>query len=168
MSATAVPKRANAELVAAAYLRQMLAAYDPAVGATLQGPNPDTGVITWANSGFVQLSSISGTIDANVPLRHSALSLDVYATTARQSKRPPWGLAFSLAEAIIAATYDTATHDTHAVVSLPTGFPDARVTEFAALTEPSRRPSDPSDYARVGFDVRISWHGLDNTWTVAP
>jgi hypothetical protein len=163
---TAVPKRANTELVAAAYLRQLLAAYDPAVGAVLQGPNPETGIVTWANSGFVQLSNIGGQIDINVPVRHSVVSLDIYATTPKQSRRPPWGLAFSLAEAIVAASFDTPAHDTHAAVVLPTGFPSARVTEFSVLTEPGRRPSDPSDFAHVGMDVRVAWHGLDNTWTV--
>lgn len=161
-----IPKRANAELVAGAYIRAIVSAYDAAVGATLQGPDPDTGKIKWANAGFVQLSNVTGSIDPNVPVRASAVSLDVYATTPTQSKRPPWGQAFSLAELIIAASYDTPAHDTHAVVTLPTGFPAARVLEFSALTEPARRPSDPSDFARVGFDVRIAWHGLDGSWTV--
>jgi hypothetical protein len=162
----AIPKRANAELVAAAYLRQMLAAYNPAIGAVLQGPDPDTGQITWAGSGFISWSNVGGSFDINVPVRHPVVSLDIWAATPRQSKRPPWGLAFALAEAIIAAQFDTVLHDTHAVVTLPTGFPDARVTEFSVLTEPSRRPSDPSDYARVGMDVRVGWHGLGTTWTV--
>jgi hypothetical protein len=162
----AIPKRANTELVAAAYLRQVLAAYDPAIGAVLQGPDDETGVITWARTGFISWSNVGGSIDINVPVRHPVVSLDIWAATAKQSKRPPWGLAFSLAEAIIAASFDTQLHDTHAVVTLPTGFPDARVTEFSALTEPARRPSDPADYAHVGFDVRIGWHGLGTTWTV--
>lgn len=167
MTAQAIPKRANAELVAAAYVRAITAAYDTVVGATLQGPDAETGRITWGRTGFVQLSGITGSINPEVPLRRSVVSLDVYAANPGQSKRPPWGLAFSLAEAIIAATYDTTLHDTHAVVTLPTGYPNARVTEFSALTEPARRPADPADYARIGFDVAISWHGLDNSWTVA-
>lgn len=164
---TAIPKRANAELVAASYLRALLSAYDTAVGSVLQEPNEETGLLTWAEGGFVQLSTISGTLDIYVPVRHTTLSIDVWAAVAGQSKRAPWGKAFSLAEAIIAATFDTQLHETHAVITLPSGFPAARVIEFSALTEPSRRPSDPADYARVGFDVRLAWHGLGDSWTVA-
>lgn len=156
--------RANAELVVMAYLRDRLAAYDTAVGAVLQGPATD-GTLSWEGVGFVQPSTIGGSINADVPIRTSVVSLDVWAAKAK-SKRPPWGEAYAVAETIIAATYDTGTYDTHTVVSLPTGYPDARVTGFRVLTEPSRRPADPSDYARVGMDVEIVWHGLGQSWTV--
>jgi hypothetical protein len=165
MTTPLIPKRANAELVALAYLRAMVAAYDTGVGAILQGPNPETGRITWSRGGFIQASGITGAIDAYVPVRHTVVSIDVYAAPSGQSKKPPWGLAFSLAELIIASTFDTALHDTHSVVTLPTGFPSVRVTGFQALTEPSRRVSDPADYAHVGFDVQLSWHGLSDTWS---
>lgn len=158
--------RANAELVVMAYIRTIVGRYDTAVGAVLQGPAED-GTLTWGDAGFVQPSTVGGQINANVPIRTSVVSLDVWAAN-RASKRPPWGKAFAVAETIIAATYDTGVHDTHGVVTLPTGYPNARVTGFRALTEPSRRPSDPSDYARVGFDVEVVWHGLDDSWTVAP
>jgi len=162
-----VPKRANPEIVAAAYLRAMVAAYDVAVGMVLQGPDENTGKLTWGTTGFVQVSGIDGTISPYVPLRTSVASVDIY-TSKGQSKRPPWPAAFDLAELIIAATLDTETHDTHAVVSLPTGYPDVRVTGFRALTDPARRTADPADYAHVGFDVEIVWHGLGTTWTVTP
>jgi len=165
---TAIPMRATAELVAAAYLRTLVTAYDTAVGAVLQAPDPDTHKVTWGNVGFIQTSSVGGAINPDVPMRRSVVSLDVWAANPTPSKRPPWNRAFSLAELIVAATFDTPDHVTQAVVSLPTGYPDARVTEFTALTEPARRPSDPADYARVGFDVAISWHGLGTTWTITP
>lgn len=155
--------RANAELVAMAFLRQrILATYGTAVGAVLQGPD-DAGRYTWEDVGFVQPSSVGGGINANVPVRTSVVTLDVWAVNPG-SKRPPWGQAYAVAETIIAATYDTEGHDTHAVVTLPTGYPDARVTGYRVLTEPSRRPSDPSDFARVGFDVELVWHGLGDSW----
>lgn len=148
------------------YLRQrVLAAYGTVVGTVLQGPD-DRGRYSWADVGFVQPSGVGGSINPNVPLRSSVVSLDVWAVNAG-SKRPPWGEAFAVAETIIAAVYDTEAHDTHAVVTLPTGYPNARVTGFMVNTEPSRRPSDPSDFARVGFDITIAWHGLGDTWTVA-
>lgn len=161
---TSLVLRANAELVVMAYIRDMLAAYDTAVGAVLQGPDED-GTLSWAGVGFVQPTTVGGSINADVPVRTSVVSLDVWAANPK-SKRPPWGQAFAVAESIIAATYDTAAHDTHGVVTLPAGYPAARVTGFRALTEPTRRPSDPSDYARVGFDVEIVWHGLGQSWTV--
>jgi len=161
-----IPHRANAELVAGAYLRTVLADYATAVGAVLQGPDRDTGTVTWGSTGFIQLTAISGTLDINVPVRHTVVSIDVWAATAQgRSKKPPWNVAYAIAEAVIATQFDTTSHDTHRVVSLPTGYPDARVLEFSALTEPSRRPSDPADYARVGMDVRFAWHGLGTTWT---
>ncbi len=157
--------RGNAELVTMAYLRQrVLALYNTVVGAVLQGPD-DQGRYTWSDVGFVQPSSIGGSININVPIRSSVVSLDVWAVN-KGSKRPPWGQAFAVAETIVAATYDTPDHDTHAVVTLPTGYPDARVTGFMVNSEPSRRPSDPSDFARVGFEVTCVWHGLGSSWTV--
>lgn len=163
---TALVLRANPELVVMAFLRARLAAYDTAVGAVLQGPD-SSGNLTWAGVGFVQPTTVGGQINANVPIRTSVVSLDVWAANPK-SKRPPWGQAYAVAETIIAATYDLEreVYDTHTVVTLPDGYPDARVTGFRALTEPSRRPADPSDYARVGFDVEIVWHGLGRSWTV--
>jgi hypothetical protein len=155
--------RANSELVALAYIRDMVTAYDVAVGAVLQGPNSD-GVLTWGDTGFVQCGNLGGAVNPNVPLRTPVVSLDVWAVQVG-SKRAPWGRAYAIAETIVAATYDTGVidaYDTHRVVTLPTGYPSARVTAFYATTEPSRRPSDQSDYAHVGFDVAIAWHGLDN------
>lgn len=158
--------RANSELVTMAYLRQqILSRYGTVVGAVLQGPDDD-GRYSWLDVGFVQPTSIGGSINPDVPLRTSVVSLDVWAVN-KNSKRPPWGQAYAVAETIIAATYDTGAHDTHAVVTLPTGYPNARVTGFMVTTEPSRRPSDPSDFARVGFEISITWHGLGDTWTVA-
>jgi hypothetical protein len=157
--------RANSELVCMAYLRdRVLAAYGTVVGAVLQGPDAQ-GRYSWNDVGFVQPSSVGGAINANVPVRTSVVTLDVWAVNPG-SKKLPWGEAFAVAEQIIAATYDTEAYDTHAVVTLPTGYPDARVTGFRVLTEPSRRPSDPSDFARVGFDVECVWHGLGSSWTV--
>lgn len=158
--------RANSELVVMAFIRARLAAYSTAVGAVLQGPAAD-GTLSWEGVGFVQPTTVGGSIDKNVPLRSPVVSLDVWAAT-QNSKRPPWGQAFAVAESIIAATYDLSreAYDTHGVVTLPDGYPQARVTGFWANTEPTRRPSDPSDYARVGFDVTIVWHGLGTTWSV--
>lgn len=158
--------RANSELVVMSYLRQrILAAYGTVVGAVLQGPD-SAGRYSWNDVGFVQPGSVGGSINPNVPLRSPVVSLDVWAVNPG-SKRPPWGEAFAVAETIIAATYDTGAHDTHAVVTLPDGYPNARVTGFRVTTEPARRPADPSDFARVGFEVEIVWHGLGSTWTVA-
>lgn len=157
-----IPLRANAELVTAAYIRLIVGAYNTAVGAVLQGPDPD-GVIQWGSTGFVQFSTVSDPIDPYVPLRHSVVSLDVWAVNQGSSKKPPWNLAFAVAELIIDAQYDRSvngTGDTHAVVSLPTGYPDARVTEFSTPSGPNRRPADPSDFAHVGMECTISWHGL--------
>ena len=161
-----IPRRANAELVTLAYVRDLVNAYDTAVGATLQGPDPETGRLTWARGGFIETGTINDPIDPYVPVRPSIVSLDIYAAPDGQSKKPPWGLAFSIAELIVAATFDTLVYDTHKVVTLPQGYPNARVTGFRALTGPSRLPSDQSDWAHVSMNVEIAWHGLSDTWSM--
>lgn len=158
----AMPKLANAELVTAAYVRLIVGQYDTAVGATLQSPDSD-GVIQWARTGFVQFSVISDPINPNIPTRHTVMSLDVWAVNQGSSKKPPWNLAFNLAETIIAAQFDravTGVGDTHAVVSLPLDYPDARVMGFEVPSGPAKRPSDPADFAHVGMECTIHWHGL--------
>lgn len=151
----------NAELVAVAYLRGILTPYGVGVGTTLPGPSEATGVLSWGGpaGGFITVGSITGSVNSDVPVRTSMVSLDAYATRPGGNK-PPWGHAFAIAETVIRAVYDTATHETQLPVTLPAGYPAARVSGFVALGEPSRRLSDPANYARVGFDVAISWHPL--------
>jgi hypothetical protein len=151
--------RANAELVTAAYVRTIVAAFSTAVGAVLQGPD-DQGVVQWGPTGFVQFTTISDPINLTVPLRHSVVSLDIWAANTGSSKKPPWNLAYSIAETIIEAQFDREWGDNHAVVSLPAGYPDARVTEFSIANGPKRTPSDQSDFAHLTMECGISWHGL--------
>lgn len=158
MTAPAYPLRANAELAVAAYVRTIVTAYDTAVGAVLQGPD-DQGVLRWARAGFVQFTVIGDPVNLTVPVRRSVVSLDVWAAS-EASKRPPWNRAYAIAETIIAAQYDTATHDTHAVVSLPTGYPAARVTEFSIIEGPKRVLADAADFAHLAMTCAITWHGL--------
>jgi len=162
VTVTPLPLKANAELTTAAYVRAIVAAYDTAVGAVLQGPDP-SGVVQWGPTGFVQFTTVGDPIDMYVPVRHSVVSLDIWAVNTGSSKKPPWNLAYSIAETIIAAQYDLAVigaGDTHAVVSLPSGYPNARVAGFVMRNGPMRRPSDQADFAHLGMEAEISWHGL--------
>jgi hypothetical protein len=160
MTTPLIPRKANAELVAQAYLREILTPYGVGVAAVLPGPSQETGLLSWAVNGFVVVGSVNDQINRDVPVRTSIVSLDVYAVAVNSGK-PPWGQAYAIAEVLIEAQYDTTTHDTQQpITTLPTGFPDVRVCGFRAVTGPSRRPSDPSNFARVGFDVSLSWHPL--------
>lgn len=157
---TALALRPNTELVTVAYVRdEILAGFDVGVGNTLPGPDPETNALSWGSTGFVVVSGITGQVNRDVPMRQPSVSLDVYAANVA-GKKPPWGRAFAIAEALWAWQFDTETHDTQRPVALPTGYPGARVAGYSTLTEPSRRLSSPANYARVGLDVAISWHPL--------
>lgn len=151
-----IPTLPNSELVALAWIRDVVTAYDVGVGTTLQGPDPDTQELSWADTGFVVVSVVGGNINGTVPIREPVLSCDCYAYQ-RNGLRPPWGQANSIAETIVAASRVYQWGDTQRAVTLPTTFGRALVREGTVVNEPERRPADEAGYARYGFELKISW-----------
>lgn len=152
----ALPLHANNELVTLAWIRDVVTAYAVAAGTTLQGPDPDTQALSWGDSGFVTALTVGGSISTYTPMREPVMAIECVATNVGKS-RPPWGRAAGIAELIIRATEWTNVGDTARPVTLPTGYPLARVWDGSALTEPKRIPSDQANYARYSFEMSVSW-----------
>lgn len=155
----ALPKLANAELVTLAWIRDVVTTYDVAAGTTLQGPDPNTRILSWADTGFVTTAVIGGAPHSHTPLRQPVMSVDCWATTPSK-KQPPWGRAASIAETIVAAAYDLGGDDAQRAVTLPTGYPAARVVGAVVLDEPKRVPGDAANYAHYVFNLAITWLSL--------
>lgn len=153
---TLIPTLANNELVTLAWIRDVVTAYDVAAGTTLQGPDPDTQVLSWGTTGFITAAVVGGSVNGTVPLRSPVMSIDVWAANVAGS-RPPWGRANSIAELIVQAAYAFDWGDTQRPVTLPTTFGRALVREGSVMNEPERRPADEAAYARYGFELTISW-----------
>lgn len=143
--------RATPELVATAWLKTVVG---DRVSTTLPKDNA-----SWAASGFCTLVTSGGTPNLYVPLREPVMGIDCWAFNPN-SQKPPWNKAAALAEAIQAACYD------HRLipqtVTLPTGYPAARVLSAYTTGEHRRVPDDPSSYARYSIP------GLVVAWTEVP
>ncbi|MCI3246309.1 hypothetical protein [Streptomyces spinosisporus] len=147
--------RATPELVAIAWLKTVVG---DIVATTLPKPGSD-GSLSWADTGFVTITSAGGTPNLYVPLREPVMGVDCWATNS-QSQKPPWNKAACLAEAIQAACYNhPAIPQT---VTLPSGYPQARVLSAYTTGEHRRVPDDPSSYARYAVP------GLVVVWTEVP
>jgi hypothetical protein len=147
--------RATPELVATAWLKTVVG---DRVATTLPKPDLD-GTLSWADGGFVTLTVVGGTPNLYVPLRTPAIGIDCWAANP-QSQKPPWNRAAVLAEAIQAACYDhPAIPQT---VTLPTGYPAARVLSAYTVGEMRRIWDDASSYARYSIP------GLVLAWTEVP
>lgn len=143
-------KKANSELVAAAFLQALLGQAG-GVGAKLPG---DTA--SWAQTGFVQIAGVGGSPNVYAPLRRPVF--DVRARwIAPSSKQPPWNQAADLAERIIAGFYGE--QGEPRLVVLPAGFERAFVQSAYALTEPRRIGGDDSNIATFQFDMQLNWVG---------
>lgn len=147
--------RADPELVAAAWLRTVVG---NRVATVLPKPGPD-GTLSWADYGFVTLVTAGGTPNLYVPLREPVMGVSCWAVNPG-SQKPPWDKAAMLAEAIQAACYDHAAIPR--TVTLPDGYPQARVLSAYTTGEHRRIPNDPSSYAR--YDIP----GLVVVWTEVP
>lgn len=109
---------------------------------------------SWAASGFLTVATTGGNTGLYVPLRSPVVSADCWAVNP-QSGRPPWNKATSLAERIVAATYDPAY--TPQLVTLPSGYAQARVLTVYSAYEPRRVPDDPGSYARMSLGLVVNW-----------
>ena len=147
--------RATPELVATAWLKTVVG---DIVATTLPKPG-NSGAVSWADTGFVTLVTAGGTPNLYVPLREPVMGVSCWAASPG-SQKPPWNKAAVLAEAIQAACYDhPAIPQT---VTLPAGYPGARVLSAYTTGEHRRIHDDASSYAR--YDIP----GLVIAWTEVP
>lgn len=147
--------RATPELVAIAWLKTVVG---DIVATTLPKPAAD-GSLSWADSGFVTITTVGGSPNLYVPLREPAIGVDCWATNPG-SQKPPWNKAACIAEAIVAACQAHATIPQ--TLTLPTGYPAAQVRSAYVTGEPRRVPDDPSSYARYSIP------GLILAWVEVP
>ncbi|MFB7244643.1 hypothetical protein ACFCYX_19545 [Streptomyces populi] len=147
--------RATPELVATAWLASVVG---DIVATTLPKPTSD-GTLGWATTGFVTLVTAGGSSNIYVPLRTPAMGVSCWAANPG-SQKPPWGRAANLAESIVAATLDHP--NVPKTLTLPGGYPDARVLSAYTVGDPRRITDDASSYAR--YDIP----GLVIAWTEVP
>jgi hypothetical protein len=151
-----IPTSPTAELVALGWIKDVVTAYDIATGTTLQGPDPETQVLSWGATGFVQCAVVGGSVNGTVPIRQPVMSVDCWAANVNGS-RPPWGRANSIAELSVRAARSFNWGDTQRLVTLPSTFGAVLVRDGSVLTEPERRLADEAGYAHYGFELQVSW-----------
>lgn len=142
--------KANSELVAVAWLSGATGIEAGQVATTL--PSDST---AWETNGFVLVPGVvGGTPQLYYALREPVVQVEAFAVN-RSSGKPPWGKAAALMELLVAATYDTTRREV--TVSLPAGYPQAKVFTAHFTSEPRRMPGDDSSYARYVADMAIHW-----------
>ncbi|HEY1439804.1 MAG TPA: hypothetical protein VGF65_02965, partial [Mycobacterium sp.] len=67
-------------------------------------------------------------------------------------------MAWSLAEQIVASVYNRSTPMRQ--VTLPTGYPSARVDAAWVVTPPRRSYADLGNFAHVILDLQLKWISL--------
>lgn len=139
------------ELVAIAWLKGVSGIPANSVATRLPAD-----ISTWTDTGFVQCQAITGATapDKDSPLNNPVVQVDTWWCAPSPSKQPPWNKANNLMELVRAGTY---TENMLRTVSLPSGYPSARVLSVYLVTEPRRMNDDDSSYARFSADMKIHW-----------
>lgn len=146
--------RANTSLVASRWLSSLPGLNSGMVGARLpEKAEQNASLIT---SGFVAYRTVGGTPDMYVPERQPALEIKCYGfPVLSASRKPQWALANGLAENIAAACQLPASFN--ALLTLPTGYPHARVQQAHLLSEPRELYGDQAYWAVYQFDIQLYW-----------
>lgn len=146
--------RANTELVAGLWL-SALPGLNAGIVAT-QVPEKAEQNTALVTSGFVTYKTVGGTPDMYVPERKPAVQITTYGFPIDSSSRKPqWNIANGLAEQIVAACYQLSSFN--AVLTLPSGYPTARVQQAHPLGEPRRLYGDKAYWAVYQFDLQLYW-----------
>jgi hypothetical protein len=136
------------ELVAVAWAKTVGGDVDPTkVATTLPGD-----ATTWATSGFVVATVMTGNADRDLPWFEPVVSFDCW-TAAPNSNKAPWGQASAMAAALQWATY----RRTFPALTMPAEFYPVRLLGVSAVNGPTRVPGDEAGFARVRLDVALSW-----------
>lgn len=148
-----IAKHATTDLVAIAWLKTL-------VGDIVATTVPRTEAVK--ETGFVTVHTSGGGAHLYVPMRMPVVLVDCWAASA-DSVKPPWNKATALAEAIVAGCFDHA--GTPRLLTLPTGYPNARVLSAYTVQEP-RRPvvpgggeasADLGSWARIVLALQLHW-----------
>lgn len=143
------------ELVAVAWLSQRVPGIVAGQVATTLPSSP----AAWAAEGFVQVQSIGGIPDVELPVRHPLMQVDFWAASVDASgtvsSKPPWNKANRLAELVRAAIEDGQEYGKP--VTLPADYLGARVLAVILISEPMRMSGDPSGYAHYSADLALDW-----------
>ena len=153
-----VIQRATTELVAVAWLKGLVG---DIVATTVPRPAKD-GSVSWADTGFVSVHAMSGRANMYIPVREPSILIDCWWASP-ESVKPKWHRANGLAESIVAGCYDHANNPR--LLTLPTGYPNARVLSAYCIQEP-RRPvvpgggeqsADLGSWARINLALQLHW-----------
>lgn len=137
----------NDTLVACAWLNGV-----PGVpAAATQLPANNT---TWGASGFVVATVVAGSPNVDLPQGEPVVQVDCYAVDPG-SGRPLWNVANNIASSVIRALHHEELKQR--VVTLPTGYPTARVFQAYCTRNPSRLYDDDGSYACYSLDVFMRW-----------
>lgn len=147
-------QHATTELVATTWLATIPGITAAMAGTRLPRPAAD-GTVSWADSGFVQVTAgVGGTFGMYVPLSSPVVQVDCWATQSN-SDLPPLAKANALAMAVAWAAVENTGIET--VLNLRTGYAGARVMSAYLLGQPRPIYGDPSDYARYTMNVAMNW-----------
>ena len=120
-----------------------------------------TDIASWSASGFTTVQGIGGTPHSHLPIAVPIVSVHCWAVS-ELSDKPPWGIAFDIAEAIRTDPYGV--YDEQRIGRVLTDFParysDAKVLNALMVSEPVEIPSDPFNYAHVSFNLELHWIAL--------
>lgn len=106
----------------------------------------------WASTGFVQLAVVGGSPRIHSQMYSPVFQVDCWA--ANVAGKAPWGRAGSLAAAVVWGCYHG---PAPVLVNLGSEFHMGRVHAVIPLSEPRRIEGDEAGFARVQFDMALTW-----------
>lgn len=161
-----LPNYLTSELVAIAWIGSIPGLSVDMVSTQLPpDANKDDTPADWvvAGLGFATVATVGGTPDPILPVHRPVMSVDTWAVK-QGSGKPPWGVANSLAEAVIRASLDRIAVPRHLTITVNgRPYPPASVQIAKAMTEPRRINDDPGVYAHYQFDLFMQWITLGET-----
>lgn len=108
---------------------------------------------SWTSDIAIVVSVVPGPTDPYTPLRSTVFQLDVLGKAGTDSRRPPLNRCYETAERVMVACDSAFARR----VVLPGDYKAVRVTDVSRDREPYRLPNDPTGWARVVTQIRITY-----------